>query len=89
VAKLLGVFDKPRKRIICRLADLLDELDEQDRAALGEAVYDDLLAINYISDQVTKSLGETFSRSVITRHRTRPCPECVRRGYVFARQSES
>jgi hypothetical protein len=85
VGKLAGVFDSPPTRQVCRFADLLDSLDVEDRAALTEAVFDSGLSVNFISEQVTEALGQSLSRSVIQRHKVRPCLECVRRGYVFAR----
>jgi len=89
MGKLAGVFDNPPTRQVCRFADLLDSLDGDDCAALIEAIFESGLSVNFISEQVTEALGQSLSRSVITRHKARPCPECVRRGYVFARQSES
>jgi hypothetical protein len=89
VGKLAGAFDKPAAYRQCRLADLLDVLDAEDQEALIEAILDVSLSVSFISEQVRDTLEQTLARSVISRHRGRVCDECVRRGHVFERLSQS
>jgi len=89
VGKLAGAFDRPAVYRQCRLADLLDTVDRDDQEALIGAILDVSLSVTFISEQVRDTLEQTLARSVISRHRGRVCDECVRRGHVFERRTES
>lgn len=68
----------------CRLSEVLDAANDEDRSFLLDAVYDETVPLTRITSAVRNALHTTLSRDVIARHRKRKCDECDRRGYDIA-----
>ena len=71
----------------CRLLQVLDAANDDDRSLLIGAIQDESVPLTRIASAVRQALDMSLSREVIARHRSRECDECVGRGYVFERRS--
>lgn len=84
MSELKRLLEQKRPPHPCRLSEVLDAANDEDRSFLIQAVKDDTVPLTRIASAVRNALQMTLSRDVIQRHRVRQCDDCNRRGYEFA-----
>jgi len=84
MSELKRLLEQKRPPHPCRLSEVLDAANDEDRSFLIEAVNDETVPLSRITSAVRNALHMTLSRDVIQRHRVRQCNDCDRRGYDFA-----